>query len=424
MTHTLASRAAVYTAANLFNSALPFLLLPLLTRVLSPSEYGLVAVFSTSITVLGALTGLSVHGAVNVRHHESGLDMPSYVGSALAVVAGSTAVVLVLIVLTGGATDRWTGISTGWLLAAALASAAQFVLQLRLVVWQARGMAVRFGALQVLQTSLNLGLSLLLVLAVGLGWEGRAAGIAGATAAAGGVALFSLLRSGDAVLRPRVGYVRDALRFGVPLVPHVIGSVAIANSDRLIVAGLAGLHEAGLYAAGMQLGLLVAMLADAVVKSVSPWIFASLGSDDLAVRQRIVRFSYAYFAGIATVAALTALAAPWLLTVLGKEFRSSGEVVGFVALGGAFSGMYLMVVSYVFYSRRNEWLSLLSISVGCFNVALCWFLVQRHGAVGAAQAYALSQLLMFAGTWYAAARLCPMPWGSGLRHLLPRPSAG
>ena len=79
----------------------------------------------------------------------------------------------------------------------------------------------------------------------------------------------------------------------------MIGSVAIANSDRLVVAGIAGLHEAGVYAAGMQLGMLVAVIADAVVKSVAPWMYASLGTRDAAVRARVVRLSYLYFGGIA-----------------------------------------------------------------------------------------------------------------------------
>ena len=44
----LVGNAAIYTLANVTNSAIPFLLLPVLTRVLSPEEYGLVTIFATS----------------------------------------------------------------------------------------------------------------------------------------------------------------------------------------------------------------------------------------------------------------------------------------------------------------------------------------------------------------------------------------
>jgi O-antigen/teichoic acid export membrane protein len=319
----LAGRAAVYTTANLANSAIPFLLLPLLTRVLSPGDYGLVAVFSTTVTVLGALTGLSVHGAVSVRFADASVDMARYTGTVLCLLGASTTVVILLALSAGEWLGERVGLGSGWLLAATLASAGHFAAQVRLVLWQARGMPVHYGVLQVLQTVLNLGLSILLVLALDLGWEGRAIGISAAAILTGAIGIALLWRCREMVLQPSVAYARDALRFGIPLIPHVIGGVAIANSDRLVVAGIAGLHEAGIYAAGMQLGMLVAVLADAVVKAVSPWLYASLGKGDAAVQHSIVRLSYLYFAGIAMVAALTVLATPWLLHLIGRDFRSS-----------------------------------------------------------------------------------------------------
>lgn len=424
----LARRAVIYTVANLGSSAIPFLLLPLLTRVLSPADYGLVIVFSTVVTVLGAFTGLSVHGAVNVRYHNASIDIARYTGTVLCILPASTTAVLLLALLVGDTVSQWAGIPRAWLFVATLVSAAQFVVQVRLVTWQAQGMAVRFGMLQVIQTAVNLVLSIVLVVpsdwSWDLGWQGRAAGIAGAAALAGLVSLWLLHRSREVAWRPRAEYVRDALRFGVPLVPHAIGGVAVANSDRVVVAGLAGLHDAGVYAASMQLGLVVGVLADAVVKSLSPWVYANLAVGDGAVREKIVRVSYYFFIGMGVLALLTALAAPWLLQFVGTAFRGSGGVLAFVALGGAFSGMYLMVVSYVFFAGRTEWLSVISLSIGAFNFGAAWWLVQRHGAIGAAQAYALSQFLMFVCTWYLASRFCPMPWRRGLQSILYRPVGG
>jgi O-antigen/teichoic acid export membrane protein len=360
-----------------------------------------------------------------VRFADASVDMARYTGTVLCLLGASTTVVILLALSAGEWLGERVGLGSGWLLAATLASAGHFAAQVRLVLWQARGMPVHYGVLQVLQTVLNLGLSILLVLALDLGWEGRAIGISAAAILTGAIGIALLWRCREMVLQPSVAYARDALRVGIPLIPHVIGGVAIANSDRLVVAGIAGLHEAGIYAAGMQLGMLVAVLADAVVKAVSPWLYASLGKGDAAVQHSIVRLSYLYFAGIAMVAALTVLATPWLLHLIGRDFRSSGDVLAFVAIGSAFGGMYLMVVSQIFYARRNEWLSMITLSVGAFNIALTWWLVERRGAVGAAQAFAVSQFLLFVCTWYAASRFCPMPWGQGLRGLLRRrPSVG
>ncbi|MDP2230729.1 hypothetical protein [Methylotenera sp.] len=46
--------------ANVLNGVMPFLLLPILTIVFMPEEYGLVTLISAVIAIIGAFTGLSV----------------------------------------------------------------------------------------------------------------------------------------------------------------------------------------------------------------------------------------------------------------------------------------------------------------------------------------------------------------------------
>ena len=81
----------LFTIANGTYAAVPLMLVPWLTRVLSPVDYGLVAMFSILVQLFSALTGLSVQGAVSVRFFDQDeLDFPRYVASCLAVLAGST----------------------------------------------------------------------------------------------------------------------------------------------------------------------------------------------------------------------------------------------------------------------------------------------------------------------------------------------
>lgn len=412
----LLRNAAIYALANIGNSGIPFLLLPLLTRVLSPQDYGLVSIFTTLVTAFGALAGLSVHGAVNRRLFDAGTDHARYIGTALMLLAGSTLCVLVGAWILSGWLTGWSGLATPWLLLAVLAAAAQFVVNVRLVVWQTRGQAARYGAFQVLQTALNLGISLLLVFAIGLGWQGRIAGIAAALLVFAALGLLTLQRAGAIEWRFDRGYARDALRFGLPLLPHVIGSLLIAASDRVMVASLMSLHDAGIYSASMQIGLVIGVVADAAAKAVNPWLYARMHITDEAVQRKIVRATYGFFAAIAVIALLFGGLAPWLLTLVGGSFRSSPEVVAYVALGSAFGGMYLMVVNYIFHANRNELIAAASVAVGIGNLVLTRILVERHGVTGAAQAYALAQLVLFLLIWSMAAHCRPMPWLTAWRR--------
>ena len=416
----LAGAAAIYTAANVANSALPFLLLPILTRVLTPEEYGLVALFTTLTSAFTALAGLSVHGAVNVRYFDASIDHPRYVGTALAVLGASSVLLLAGVLVAAPWLSSWMHLSTPWLALAVCVAAAQFISQLRLTMWQVRGDALRYGAFQVGQTALNLTLSLLMI-ALGMGWQGRGAGYAVAIVAFAVIGLVTLERSSKIDWHVDRAYAKDALRFGVPLIPHVLGTLFIASSDRLIVARLLSVHDAGIYAAGMQIGLVVTMLADAAVKALGPWLYSNLTLADEATKRKVVRATYAFFVAIALTAIGFGLVAPRLLLLVGEEFRASESVVLYIALGGAFAGMYLMVVNYIFFARRNGFLSTASLAVGIFNLMASYLLVERHGAVGAAQAYAASQALLFVLVWWIAAKAHPMPWLSAFGTGVARP---
>ncbi len=409
---TLFGSALIYTFTNALGAGVPLLMLPVLTRVLTPEDYGRVAMFSVVVTVLGALTGLNVHGAVGIRYlAREKLDFPRYVASCLAILAGSTAVVLVVMAALLDSLERFASLPGPWLLAAVLVSGGQFVVQLQLVIWQYVDRAWTYGAFRILQSSLDAGLSLLLVLAFGFSWQGRASGIGVATTLAAAVALLLMFRSGWAQFPAKWGYVRDALRFGVPLVPHVIGGLLIALIDRFLVSNLLDLTSTGVYMVAVQIGAILGLGTDSFNKAYVPWLLRSVGESSRARDIQIVRFTYLYFAGVALIAFLMGALAPVVLSVLvGDKFRGAGPLVTYVALGFAFGGMYYMVTPYVFLRGRTVRLAAVTLTCGLINVPMCYWLLKRNGVVGAAQAFTIAQASLFAATWILANRSRPMPW--------------
>ena len=104
--HKLFGNAAIYLGANILNAGIPFLLLPILTRVLTPADYGTVAMFGIVLSVLGAFTGLSVHGAIGVRYFQLGKkELSEYVGTCVGILA-------VTLMLAGAPARRVAGFSS------------------------------------------------------------------------------------------------------------------------------------------------------------------------------------------------------------------------------------------------------------------------------------------------------------------------
>ena len=413
---TLLRNASVYTGANILNAGIPFLLLPVLTRVLSPTDYGTIAMFGIVVTIMGAFTGLSVHGAVGVRYFQ--LDrqrMPSYVGACLAILIISSAGVLCFVAVGHPWLELITHVPGEWLILAVLVSGAQFVINLRLSLWQVQHEAIRYGVFQISQSLLNAGLSLFLILGLGMAWEGRAIGQAAAVTTFMLIALFLLLHRAEASWPTNTSDARDALKFGVPLIPHVIGGLLIATTDRFMITNMLDVAQAGIYMVALQMGMVLGLLTDSFNRAYAPYLMEALVMEDRARDRKIVRGTYIYFIVVTVVALLLGAAAPRLLGVLvGERFRAAAGAVLYAAMGYAFGGMYYMVANYIFLMSKTGYLAVVTFAAGVFNIIATYFLVKLNGILGAAQAFMLSQAMIFLCTWWLAQYFRPMPWREAL----------
>lgn len=408
--------ALVYVVANGVSAGLPFLMMPVLTRVMAPAEYGLAAMFGVMVAVFTALAGVNTHGAVGMRYFDrAGMDFPRFVAGSLVILAGSTVAVLAAVWALAPWLERWTQLPLAWLLVAVLVAAAQFVLQVQLTIWQSAGEAWKFGALRIAQAVLDAIASLGLVLLLRQGWEGRAGGVALANAAVAVIA-FGLLFAGRWVRFPAAREdVRNALRFGLPLVPHIASGLVLSMFDRFLIGNTLGMASVGIYMVAVQVGMAMGMVTDAFNRAFAPWLVETIKQNDGARDLRIVRFTYAYYAALLAAALLAGLCAEPLLQLLaGEGYAAAAPAILYVALGYAFGGMYFMVTNYVFYVGRTGSLAAVTFLAGTVNVLLALWLVPVNGLVGAAQAALLGKVVLFLGTWWLSHRCRPMPWGRAL----------
>jgi O-antigen/teichoic acid export membrane protein len=407
--------SATYFVSNVINAAIPFALLPVLTRYLRPDEYGEVAMFQTLLGGLNAFVGLSVAGAAGRKHFDDALsenELRQFLAACLQVLVASSAVALLAMYAFRAPLGRWLGLNPRWLPWGVFATAASVVLQLRLSQWQVRGQARLYGALQIFQSALNMVLSLLLVVAIPWGAAGR---IGAYVAAIGVVAILALvLLHRDRlfaffVWRPDL--IKEALSYGVPLVPHVAGAFALSSVDRVVITNELGLSETGQYMVAVQLAGAMSIVFDAVNRAYTPWLFENLRTGSADRNREIVRFTYYGFGLLLLGAALAFVVGPPLVTWLaGNRYASAAKVIGVLFLGQAFMGMYLLLTGYVFYSKRTGLLSAATVASGTLNVLLLLVLIPWLGAVGAALAFCASMVIRFFLTWGVAQRRHPMPW--------------
>lgn len=403
---------AIYGAANAISAGVPFLLLPVLTRVLSPVEYGGVVNFFLLMSACSAIAGLSVHGAVGVAWFRREADsLPHFVGSALGIAVTSTLLVALLLAIIFDAAGSIFGISPATAAMAAIAAGSNVVLQCRLVLWQSQQRPLPSAALQVTASALNMAFSLFAVLWLHWGGQGRNVGATAALVLMACVAVWLLLRAGDARAAVRRADVGTLIAFGLPLVPHALAGVLLSTADRFVVSSQLGPGPLGLYGAAAQLGAVMAVLADAFVKAFNPWLFQRLARKEPLDLLQTTGAMYLAVPGFLLLAAGVGVAIAVASSLfLGPSYREAVHVIPWFMLGGAFTGMYLAVSGLYFFSGRTALLSSISVPAGVIGTLGTVGLVQAHGLWGAAAGYAITQGLLAAGAWIVGVHAFDLPW--------------
>ncbi len=411
---------AIYAAGNVASAAIPFALLPLLTRVLAPAEFGHVVAFSLLATLCTPFAGLSIHGAVGVAwFNRPREEMPDFVGAAITVGITSLALTaLTVAAVLAAAPSLASGFSPFWGAVAAATAGANILLQCRLSLWQSQQRPVANAGVQFIAAALNVGLSLIGVLVLGLGGEGRNGGIALATFLMALTAIMLLFWSREARWSLRRDDVKSLLLFGVPLIPHGLAGVVIGTADRWIVSAQLGAQTLGIYGAGAQLGMVMALLADAFIKAYTPWLYgrlASANSDDKYSIVGAIYVSIPAFLAVAAAVGVTLHLASGLL--LGPQYRAATVVLPWFMLGGAFSGIYLCTTNLFFFSGRTSLLSVVTLASATAGTLLTWMLASAFGVEGAAMGYATTQGLLALLVNVVASQSFDLPWPEPRRAL-------
>lgn len=408
----LLQSAFVYTLTSAINSAIPFLLMPVLTRYLTPTDYGIVAMFGVLLSFVAPFTGLSINGAIARQYYDRDeVDMPRYVTNCLLILLSSTIIVGIIFYFLAEPISKISSFPMQWMWAVIVVSAAQFINQVNLTLWQVQVKPFSYGIYQISQTVLNLGFTLWFVVGLGMNWQGRIQAQVIAFVSFAIFGLYLLYRNGWIKLRIDKGYIQNALNFGVPLIPHALSGTIKTMVDRVMITSMVSVASTGLYSVGFQIGMIIGILEDAFNKAYVPWLFERLKRDQYSEKIMIVKLTYAYFAVIICLALALGVIAPWFLSFfVGSQFVGSGQYVLWIAVGFAFDGMYKMVVNYIFYVRKTYILAWVTFSTAIVSIVINYFAIKYLGAIGAAYTYALMGFVTFLLVWLLSSRVYPMPW--------------
>lgn len=410
--NSLFKNTGIYTLTSILNAAIPFFMLPVLTRYLTPEDYGVVSMFTLLVTFVVPFIGLSLNGAI-ARHYynREEIDISEYVGNCIFILIINSIFVASIFYFCSSYIAQIFSFPSRLLWSVIIFAVSQVICTILLSILQVQKKAFLYGAFNITQTSVNLALSIILVVYLGLAYTGRIYGMVITFVLFALIALGILFKAKWIKITVRKEYIKHALMFGVPLIPHALSGTIISMTDRFFITSMVGLAATGVYTVGYQVGTIINLLSTSFNNAYVPWLYEKLKENQYTTKVKIVKFTYLYFVGILLLALGLGILAPIFLNVfLGKTFNESSVYVIWIALGYAFNGMYLMVVNYIFYEQKNSILAMVTFATALLNIVLNYFFIREFGAIGAAQATTIVFAIKFVVVWIFSAKVHKMPW--------------
>ena len=411
-----AQNVSTYFVANVLNGIIPFLLLPILTRFLTVESYGQVALFQSLYWAISAFVGITIAGASDRKYFEISdtQHLSDFIGVCFQICLCLTIATSCIFYFFQAEFSSLFGIAPQYIFIAIIVAASISISQIRLGQWQARGQSLSFGIFQVLQSALIVLIATLLIVVFNFNELGRILAqvmISGIFALAAIYLLYKDKLLNFFIWSPK--YIKEVLSFAIPLIPHVGGVFLISMADRFFIAKDLGVANAGIYMLAAQLATIVSLFHESLNRAFQPWLFAKLTLDKLEDKKTIVKYTYVWFLVILASAPIFFLIGPVLVGLIaGPEYAQAGRVFGWLALGHSFGGMYAMLNSYLYFSKKTYSLSIVTLFSGVLNIILLVYFLKYFGIIGAGIAFSISMLVRFFLTWFSASFMHPMPWFS------------
>lgn len=206
---------------------------------------------------------------------------------------------------------------------------------------------------------------------------------------------------------PRFRNVREYISFGMPTVPGNLSGWVVNSSDRYVIGLLMGTAAVGYYSPGYTLGNIINIFIAPILFLLPAVLCRHYDECNLDEVRSVLDFSTKYFLALAIPSAfgLTILSRPLLTELSTAEIASQGYLITpFVALGAIFLGAYALTSQVIILEKKTALTGMIWVIAAILNLALNFLLVPYLGILGAAMTTLVAFALAFFATAYYSNR--------------------
>ena len=381
-----------YTAGNILIRGTSFFVLPIFTKLMSTTEYGIFAIYSSYLSIFEVIALLGLSSTIVIAKYDKTIDFRSYLCTIISIPIIVTVFTSIILNIYFFINPEFLSMNpTLWnsLLITSATAAVGAIIGAKFVV---DGEYKSYMLYSMIVSWTNVGISLLLCYTVYAEQNAHMARVIGQMIASILGMLFLLYTTRYRFAINRL-CLKQSLIWGIPLLFHTLATVILTQSDRIVIKSMDSFAAAGIYSIAVTLIAIPITLYTSLNSTWTPWFYEKLENGEFATIQRNNNLYIIYF-GI--IIALFMILTPELIFVF-TDSAYWGSIYCLVPLSLSIYGelLYSIPVGVEYYYKKTYWIMWGTICVTVVNIVLDIVFVWIWGIVGAAYATTISKLVLF-----------------------------
>ncbi len=386
------SHSKNYVSSDLFSKGLAFVSIPIFTRLLVPQEYGVLAIFTSFVSIFSIVAGLGVRGAVTRYYFEKTDDFDQYYGSIVLFVLGWGLVVSLSLFLLSGWLVKFFQIPVNVIYLGIGAVFSSVFLNILLAYLRASMQSGKIARINIIKSIVFLAISIVITLMLKeKRYYGKAWGRLIVEFGLFCYAIFYIFKISR--VRFNFRYIKYSMVFGIPIVFHLLSAYVLKSFDQVIINQLIGNRETGLYSFAYRIGMIQNIITMGALKAWQPIFYDKMNNRKYPDIERLAR-KYSILVYLLALV-LVLFSREIVMLMADPEYYASLEVVPVVVISFVFLFLYTMYVNYCHYYKKTYLIAIITVVAGGINIGLNYLLIPRFGYLAAAWTTLISYFFLF-----------------------------
>lgn len=380
-----------YLFGSLFNKGIAFFTVPIFTRLLSTSDYGIVTTYNSWIAILAMIVGFAMHTGIRIAFVDYRAEMDDFMATVTSFTLFSGAILSVIIIIASVFIS--TSLNSYLVVLCLLQSISSALIEDYSMYLMMQYRYKFRTALMVLPNFISTILSIFVIKF--LLKHNLYLGMIIPTAFT--LIIFGILVCKLVYSRSRCIYKKSflkyALSFSLPLILHGIALNILSQSDRTMITWLASPSQTGIYSLIYNFSMIATVITTSLEGIWIPWFYNQLNNRKINEINIIARD----YIDIMTYSLIgVVLVGPEVVKILATPNYWGGiKIIPPVVISNFIIFAYSLYVNIEHYHKKTKGITINTVIAAILNLILNYLFIPKFGYIAAAYTTLISYFVSF-----------------------------